>query len=99
MDTPYALMEEAAMVRQKNRKLLCSLQLLDCLDIDECIVNNGGCSQECTNTDGGHYCSCQDGYEFEGIDDGTNIGTACLGNKINCSYSSSRNYEKKTIYV
>ncbi|XP_065845108.1 fibrillin-2-like [Oscarella lobularis] len=34
----------------------------DCLDIDECSVNNGGCAQICTNFYGGYECSCEDGY-------------------------------------
>ena len=32
------------------------------LDIDECIVNNGGCQEICTNTNGSFYCSCPSGY-------------------------------------
>lgn len=28
------------------------------LDIDECKLQNGGCSHECTNTAGGHVCHC-----------------------------------------
>ena len=35
-----------------------------CLDIDECIERNGGCSNLCTNTIGGHFCSCPSGYEL-----------------------------------
>uniref|UniRef100_UPI00358F765B transmembrane cell adhesion receptor mua-3-like isoform X8 n=1 Tax=Myxine glutinosa TaxID=7769 RepID=UPI00358F765B len=37
---------------------------MSCIDINECIVSNGGCSQECHNTGGGFYCSCQTGFEF-----------------------------------
>lgn len=33
-----------------------------CRDIDECAVNNGGCSQICVNTDGGYMCECNPGY-------------------------------------
>eukprot|EP00118_Oscarella_pearsei_P022320 m.255461 g.255461 ORF g.255461 m.255461 type:complete len:1105 (+) comp40396_c0_seq5:41-3355(+) len=39
---------------------------VDCLDVDECAVNNGGCSQVCTNTYGGHDCSCFDGFHPKG---------------------------------
>ena len=28
------------------------------IDIDECLTDNGGCSQNCTNTDGGYICEC-----------------------------------------
>ena len=33
-------------------------------DINECKVDNGGCSQICVNTEGGHYCKCQLGYSL-----------------------------------
>ena len=31
-------------------------------DVDECALNNGGCSQSCTNTPGSFRCSCKPGY-------------------------------------
>ena len=31
-------------------------------DIDECQLNNGGCMQNCMNTNGSFMCSCNDGY-------------------------------------
>ena len=42
-----------------------------CEDIDECAVNNGGCSREpfvkCTNKSPGYECGkCPDGYEGDG---------------------------------
>nr|XP_026693868.1 fibrillin-3 isoform X4 [Ciona intestinalis] len=30
-------------------------------DVDECSVDNGGCSHNCTNTIGSFYCSCPEG--------------------------------------
>eukprot|EP00731_Ephydatia_muelleri_P035718 Em0151g10a len=33
-----------------------------CVDINECLTNNGGCSQNCTNTIGSYYCSCNKSY-------------------------------------
>ena len=30
--------------------------------IDECLSNNGGCSQICTNTVGSFKCACFTGY-------------------------------------
>lgn len=33
-----------------------------CSDVDECVVNNGGCSQICHNTLGGYNCACRHGY-------------------------------------
>ncbi len=31
-------------------------------DVNECVHDNGGCTQECHNTDGSHYCTCGEGY-------------------------------------
>ena len=31
-------------------------------DINECLSNNGNCSQSCTNTNGSYFCLCQTGY-------------------------------------
>ncbi|EAL71369.1 hypothetical protein DDB_G0272434 [Dictyostelium discoideum AX4] len=39
---------------------------LSCIDVDECLVNKGGCSQICTNNPGGFECSCQSGYSKNG---------------------------------
>ena len=37
-------------------------------DIDECAGNNHGCHSKatCTNTDGGHTCTCNSGYSGTG---------------------------------
>ena len=32
------------------------------LDIDECINENGGCSQICVNKPGSYSCECKSGY-------------------------------------
>ena len=44
-----------------------------CLDIDECAVDNGGCSDTCTNTLGSFLCQCPEGYILD-TDDQTCIG-------------------------
>ncbi len=31
-------------------------------DIDECTMNNGGCEQNCNNTEGSFNCFCDSGY-------------------------------------
>ena len=31
-------------------------------DLNECSTDNAGCSDTCTNTDGGFVCSCPTGY-------------------------------------
>ena len=42
-------------------------------DINECLMNNGGCSQICINTNGSFMCSCLTGYSLS-IDN-----TTCQG--------------------
>lgn len=34
-------------------------------DTNECLVNNGGCEHNCTNTLGSYICSCNDGFDLE----------------------------------
>jgi len=38
-------------------------------DVDECAVNNGGCSlyADCTNTPGNYNCTCIEGYDGDGF--------------------------------
>lgn len=31
-------------------------------DEDECDTNNGGCDQNCNNTIGSYFCTCEEGY-------------------------------------
>ena len=42
-------------------------------DINECLINNGGCHSDaiCTNTPGSFSCSCKSGYQGNGLN--------CLG--------------------
>ena len=35
------------------------------IDVDECLINNGGCNQGCVNTLGSFYCVCIHGYELK----------------------------------
>ncbi len=46
-------------------------------DINECSANNGGCSHNCTDTQGSFQCSCRVGYQLTS-DTKTCIGMACL---------------------
>ena len=39
----------------------CSICFL-CADTNECNFNNGGCEQECVNTDDSFMCECRSGY-------------------------------------
>jgi len=38
-------------------------------DINECAVNNGGCSADavCTDNEGGFSCECNEGFEGDGF--------------------------------
>ena len=47
-------------------------------DLDECAVNNGGCSPHayCTNTPGNSTCACMPGY--------TGDGFSCSGDSVSC---------------
>lgn len=48
-------------------------------DNDECSIDNGGCSQTCTNlhcTEGRFSCSCRDGYRLHS-DNKTCVGKYC----------------------
>ena len=45
-------------------------------DINECQDgNNGGCTDQCTNTRGSYQCSCRRGYEFRREDEAPGSGT------------------------
>ena len=47
-------------------KLLMELNSTDpFVDFDECTLNTSGCSQNCTNTIGSYYCSCQSSYYLD----------------------------------
>ena len=48
------------------------------VDIDECQIDNGGCSQQCNNSVGSYNCSCISGYEL------TDDNHTCTG--INISF-------------
>lgn len=37
---------------------------LECMDINECAINNGGCDQKCINSPGNYSCACNVGYEL-----------------------------------
>jgi len=43
-----------------------SLNGTRCIDTNECAVNNGGCHQECINTEGSYECRCRQGFTLAG---------------------------------
>ncbi|KAK6038805.1 EGF-like domain protein [Cooperia oncophora] len=56
-----------------------------CEDINECVLNNGGCQHSCTNMPGGYKCSCEEGYGL--AEDGHSCYDVneCLVNNGGCS--------------
>jgi hypothetical protein len=50
-------------------------------DVDECLTDNGGCDQDCENTDGSFVCKCRPGYRRDGqfACEGRYFMCACLG--------------------
>ena len=49
----------------------------NCLDVNECESDNGGCAQICINTAGSFECSCAVGYSLS-IDNATCEGKKCI---------------------
>lgn len=60
-------------------------------DVDECIINNGGCEDTCVNTAGGFQCKCRDGYVVD-TDNKTCVSKSCiiLAVKVKCSGPNRR---------
>ncbi|XP_035788356.1 uncharacterized protein LOC118464801 isoform X2 [Anopheles albimanus] len=44
-----------------------------CHDINECLENNGGCEQTCTNKPGSYECSCESGLQIDTLNGHTCI--------------------------
>lgn len=49
---------------------------LFCLDINECLIDNGNCTHICNNTIGGFECLCQYGFELQ------NDSITCIGKEV-----------------
>ncbi|XP_017066756.1 uncharacterized protein LOC108104917 isoform X2 [Drosophila eugracilis] len=56
-----------------------------CVDIDECLKNNGGCSNRCLNTEGSYECSCPPGYKLESDQKTCQDIDECAQNKTSCA--------------
>lgn len=60
------------------------------LDINECAVDNGGCTEVCENTDGSFFCAC-DGDEKALSSDGKScVGTCSFDKSLSMLRSCSR---------
>ena len=55
------------------------------LDIDECSVNNGNCSDICVNDIPYHHCECEDGDELDPTGFTCIHNVQCSGKGVNCS--------------
>jgi len=67
----------------RNKQVFHLIDFLTCddaADIDECAINNGGCSPiaTCSNTPGSFVCSCPPGYTTNVIDN--TLSVTCTGN-------------------
>ena len=59
-------MNSTALVRSCSNNLMKNCTIwVPFADVDECLTNNGGCEQVCTNTDGSFSCSCDSGYSLD----------------------------------
>lgn len=50
------------------------------IDIDECLSDNGGCDDDCSNVAGSYKCSCDEGYKLD------NDQHQCNGNQYNVKH-------------
>ncbi|XP_070141824.1 latent-transforming growth factor beta-binding protein 4 isoform X2 [Drosophila kikkawai] len=55
-----------------------------CVDIDECQVNNGGCSHRCENSEGSFKCSCPPGYSLDAKQRNCQDIDECAEDKKSC---------------
>ena len=46
------------------------------VDVNECLINNGGCSQLCVNLQGSHRCDCNVGYMI--VSNGRSCNGECI---------------------
>ncbi|XP_032596993.2 uncharacterized protein LOC6556435 [Drosophila grimshawi] len=85
-----------------------------CVDIDECRVNNGGCSHQCRNSQGSYKCECQSGYtlaansrDCEDVDECEENNGGCEESCINlpgsfkceCAEGKSLSFDERSCYT
>ena len=61
----------------------------ECMDINECSTNNGGCAQICTNTEGSFECNCESGYILNVDNKTCNDIDECTNETANCSENAT----------
>ena len=66
------------------------------IDIDECSVNNGNCSDICVNDIPYHHCECEDGDELDPTGFTCIHNVQCSGNGTNFTCSCLPGYEDTT---
>ena len=57
-------------------------------DVNECDNANGGCPQQCVNTEGSYRCECFDGFTLTKLSDGQEVCEG-INDNINLQYSRS----------
>ncbi|KAG8250086.1 hypothetical protein J6590_005480 [Homalodisca vitripennis] len=55
-----------------------------CIDTNECLYDNGHCSQQCVNTEGSYHCVCDPGYEMDIVSQNCNDINECTKNTSVC---------------
>jgi len=58
----------------------------NCIDVNECEINNGGCSHDCVNLNGTSFCSCPNGYRLSTPTTCEKINE-CLEGNGNCEHN------------
>ena len=72
---------------------------LTCLDIDECLTNNGGCGQKCVNLPASYECACHGGYRETGKN-GIDVVCEDIGKiyrKFNVLLLNEKRHEKEAL--
>lgn len=67
----------------------------NCINTDECATNNGGCQQDCADTEGSYICSCRAGFRLaadrhvcDDIDECEGVVDVCPGSSCMNTYGS-----------
>mgnify|MGYP001799785861 FL=1 len=72
--------------------------MFDVADINECLVDNGGCSHGCVNTAGSHYCTCPR-YLYLSDDNSTCTGKDNLSKFMKNSHDDGYHYFERIMHL